>query len=106
MRALHDAADETGHVVVGGHVAIGVLNVAPPSVATVVRRLDNDAIACGVNRRADRRPPIDTRVHARIMKNWMIAHPERRGHVALGDRLSHPELAHPAPLVFLETDPV
>ena len=52
--ALDDAASETGHVIVGGHVAVGVLDFDPPPVACIPARLNDDAVAGGENRRADR----------------------------------------------------
>ena len=47
MRAFGDAAPEAGHMIVGGHVAIGVLDLDPPSVSAIPSRLDDRAVAGG-----------------------------------------------------------
>src|SRR5208283_4273711 len=47
VRAFRDSPAETGHVIVRGHVAIGVLDLDPTSVAGVPSRLDDDAVAGG-----------------------------------------------------------
>jgi len=106
VRAFDDAASETRHVIVCGYVAVGVLDFHPPPVAAIPAGLDDDAVARGENRRADRRRPVDASVHARIMQDRMIAHAERRRHFPLRDRFAHQEFAHRPAVLVVKIDHV
>src|SRR5436309_15493272 len=72
-QAFFDAARESGHVVVGGHVSVGVLDLDAPAVPRVPLRLGDRAVARGENRRADWRRPIDARMHLGVTWNRMTA---------------------------------
>ncbi len=69
--ALDRAAGEARHVIIGGDVAVGVLDLDAPAIARIPARLDDHAIARGENRRADRGPPVDPGVRPRIAENGM-----------------------------------
>src|ERR1700727_3192647 len=99
MRALDDPTTNAGNVIIGRDIAVGVLDFDPPSITTIPPSLDAGAITRGIDRGSDGRRPIDPRMHARIMQNGMKAHPEWRGDLAVGDRLSPQGLSAPGTVV-------
>ena len=91
--ALVDAASKARHVVIGRHIAIGVLDLDASAIARHQSRLDDQSIAGGENRCADRRRPIDAVVRARIMQDRMETHAEAGTKLARGNGFAQQELA-------------
>ena len=85
-------ARERRHVAVGGLVAVGVADADVFAVAAFPADLFDRAVAGGVDRRAERRRPVDAGVHLVIAEQRMVAGAEAGPHDAGRDRLAHQEL--------------
>ena len=86
-----EAARESGHVAVGGLVAVGVADADIFAVAALQSDLVDGAVAGGEDRRAEGRRPVDAGMHLHVVQQRMIALAEPGTHDADGDRFAHQE---------------
>src|SRR6185437_9461193 len=83
MRAGYDAARKRRHVPICSFVSVTVLDLDIAAVSAVPRCLLHDAVACGGDRGAARRRPVDAGVHLRIPQHRMPPPSIRRAHDGL-----------------------
>src|ERR1043166_5854173 len=103
LAGLH-AFGVSGHVAVGGLVAVVVLDADILAVAAFPADLLDHAVAGGEDRRAVGCGPVDAGVHFHIAEDRVAAAAEARAHDGVVDRLSDQEFFRALAGVVVEID--
>ena len=95
-----------GHVVVGGDIAVGVLDHDATAIARRELRLMTTPLPAAMIGVPIGAGPIDAGVHFRVTQDRMVAHAEPGGHFSADDRLADQELASRAAVFVVIVDQV